>query len=214
MVRVSSNPSDNTALTWRPSPDDFIFIDTDLNSTSPQQNNGSITITIVTPTPAPTDTPTPPPNVGQITPTQTTCTQFRDHNAATLGSVQYSVRNGQISQVNPGVLFYWVPVTDGGTYTITQGTDFDSNYFTQAAGSFVYNSSCTKVDATISTTGGTTTVTFSGTGTFYIGIKYNTGSIVGASTADLPLDGTATYTFETGGVPGSAASVELVPKKP
>ena len=124
------------------------------------------------------------------------------------------MRNGQISQVNPGVLFYWVPVTNGGTYTITQGTDFDSNYFSQAAGSFVYNSSCTKVDASISTTNGVTTVTFSGSGTFYIGIKYDTGSIVGKNTSALPAGGTAFYTFTTGGVSGSAASFNLVPKKP
>jgi len=128
--------------------------------------------------------------------------------------VQYSVKNDKISQVNPGVFFYWVPVTDGGTYTITQTTDFDENYFSQAAGSFVFNSSCTKVDATISTTNGVTTVTFSGTGTFFIGIKYDTGSIVGKSTGDLPPGGTAHYDFSTGGVPGSTAGFDLVPKKP
>jgi hypothetical protein len=148
--------------------------------------------------------------VGQITPTQTTCTQFRDGTAATLGSVQYSVKNAKISQVNPGVFFYWVPVTNGGTYTITQTATPNFKKFSQAAGSFVYNSSCAKVDATVSTANGVTTVTFSGTGTFYIGIKYDTGSVVGENNPG----GTVHYDFTTGGVPGSTAGLDLVPKKP
>ena len=43
--RVSTNPGDVTPLTWKPAPDNFIFIDTDLNTLSPVQSNGLITIT-------------------------------------------------------------------------------------------------------------------------------------------------------------------------
>ena len=45
MLRVSSTPGANTPLTWQPDPDNFIFIDGDLNSIVPAQNNGSITVT-------------------------------------------------------------------------------------------------------------------------------------------------------------------------
>jgi hypothetical protein len=62
--RVSTNPGDATTLTWAIPPNDFEFIDTDLNSFSPPQNNGSITIVGgATPTPQPaTPTPTPRPS--------------------------------------------------------------------------------------------------------------------------------------------------------
>jgi hypothetical protein len=126
------------------------------------------------------------------------------------------VKNGLISQVSPGVFFYWVaftPTSDGQTFTVTQ-SGFDSHYFTQASGSFVYDSSCNKIDGSslISTSGAVTTATFgsvAGT-TYYIGIKYNAGSIVGASP---PSGGTATILFH-GSVPGSDSSIALVPKHP
>jgi hypothetical protein len=57
--RVSTNPGDSTSLTWPPYPNDFEYIDLNLNAISPSQNNGLITITTEG-TPAPTPTPTPP----------------------------------------------------------------------------------------------------------------------------------------------------------
>jgi hypothetical protein len=49
MTRVSSTPGANTALTWAASPNDFIFIDADLNSHSPCSiPPGSITIQATT----------------------------------------------------------------------------------------------------------------------------------------------------------------------
>src|SRR5947207_6790039 len=61
---------------------------------------------------APDDVPgAPPANVGQITPTGTTCNQFRDNQASTLSQLNYSINNqGKVSAVNPGVLFYWIKV--------------------------------------------------------------------------------------------------------
>src|SRR4051812_6922162 len=58
MLRVSSTPGNSTPLTWRGSPDNFLFITIDLNTSSPQQNNGVITIGS-TPEPTPTPTATP-----------------------------------------------------------------------------------------------------------------------------------------------------------
>jgi hypothetical protein len=50
MLRVSGTPGANTALTWAASPDNFFFIDGDLNTHDATQNDGLITITGPTPT--------------------------------------------------------------------------------------------------------------------------------------------------------------------
>ena len=57
--RVSTNPGDSTSLTWQPYPNDFEYIDLNLDAISPSQNNGLITIATGG-TPAPTPTPLPP----------------------------------------------------------------------------------------------------------------------------------------------------------
>src|SRR5438128_1209768 len=45
MLRVSSTPGDMSPLVWRPDPDNFFFIDDNLNTHAPRQTNGVITIT-------------------------------------------------------------------------------------------------------------------------------------------------------------------------
>jgi hypothetical protein len=156
-----------------------------------------------------------PAPVSQITPTATTCAQFKAGTAGTLSRVDYSVKNGNISQVSPGVFFYWVTVTSSGTYTIDQTitTGNFSTKFTVASGSAAYNSSCTKVSSTITqnSTTGAVTVTFAGSGsTFFIGIKYSTGSVVGHA---APSPGTTVhYDFSTQGVAGSTSGLDLKKK--
>jgi hypothetical protein len=154
----------------------------------------------------------------QITPTGTTCNQFRDGTATTLSTVQYSVKNGLVSQVNPGVFFYWVQVdatAGSNTFTIDQAittSNFDSHFFSQAAGSFVYNSGCTKISANISTSNGVTTITFnaSSAGTYIIGIKYDATSVTGFG---APSPGTTvSYTFTLTGFPSSTEGLDLVKK--
>jgi hypothetical protein len=154
------------------------------------------------------------PHVSQITPTATTCAQFKAGTAGTLSRVDYSVRNGNISQVSPGVFFYWVTVSSSGTYTIDQTitTGNFSTLFTVASGSSAFNSSCTKVSTTITQnpTTGAVTVTFAGSGsTFYIGIKYSTGSVVGKA---APSPTTVHYDFSTVGVAGSTSGIDLKKK--
>src|SRR3954451_20746659 len=59
----------------------------------------------------------------QITPTQTTCQQFSAGTSSTLSALSYSVKSGAVSQVAPGVFFYWVKVTataGANTFTIGQ----------------------------------------------------------------------------------------------
>jgi hypothetical protein len=48
MTRVSSTPGASTALTWAADPNNFYFIDTDLNGHSPSEPPGSITIQAAT----------------------------------------------------------------------------------------------------------------------------------------------------------------------
>jgi uncharacterized repeat protein (TIGR01451 family) len=159
-------------------------------------------------------------HVGQITPTGTTCQQFSTGAAATLSSLSYSVKSGKLNQVAPGVFFYWVRLTNvpagTQTFTITQAIttgNYDSHYFNTAAGSFAYTASCGKAASqTVTQSGATTTVTFNAGsgGTFIIGIKYDTGSIVGF-TAPAPTT-TVHYDFSMTGVPGSTNGIDVIKK--
>src|SRR5438477_6491588 len=59
MLRVSNNPGDMSPLVWAAPPNQFIFIDDNLGSHTPNQTNGLITITgVATTTPSPTATST------------------------------------------------------------------------------------------------------------------------------------------------------------
>jgi Prealbumin-like fold domain len=153
--------------------------------------------------------------VAQITPTATTCQLFAAGTSATLDTLQYSLKGpgaGTINQVSPGVFFYWVKVTGGGSYTITQTVSQTGYVIPFASGSFVYDSSCTKLSSatvTQNTTSGTVTATFTGTGTFYIGIKYDPTALKGKA---APNPSTVTYTFATTGVAGSTQGLSLVKK--
>jgi len=157
------------------------------------------------------------PVTSQITPTATTCSQFNSGTAATLSELDYAVKSGKVSSVAPGVFFYWVKVTavaGSNTFTVDQAIttgNFDSHFFSQASGSFVYNSGCTKINSSISTSNGVTTVSFSASsaGTYFIGIKYDSKSVEGFA---APTPTTVHYEFSTVGVPGSTSGIDLVKK--
>ena len=123
------------------------------------------------------------------------------------------MKGGKINQVAPGVFFYWIRVTNGGTYTVTQTTSPQASFkkFSFASGSAVFNSSCTKVSSSISqnSTTGTVTITFSGTGQFYIGIKYDASSVKGVA---APSPSTVHYDFEMPEVLNSIQGLDLVLK--
>ena len=193
----------------------------------PGVNEGSSFVDCDVPTPTPTTTPTPTPTptpmgqVSQITPTGTTCQDFAGGTAQTLDTLNYSVRNGVIHQVNPGVFFYWVKVTapaGNNTFVVNQSitTGNFNTLFAIANGSSVFNSSCTKVNATFTqsdinnTTTGTVTVTFNAptAGIYYIGIKFSPSSVKN-KTAPAPTT-TVGYSFSTTGVPGSTQGLNLV----
>ena len=70
----------------------------------------------------------------------------------------------------------------------------------------------TKVSSTITqnSTTGAVTVTFAGSGsTFFIGIKYSTGAVVGKA---APSPTTVHYDFSTAGVAGSTSGIDLKKK--
>jgi hypothetical protein len=156
--------------------------------------------------------------VSQITPTQTTCSQFSTGTAPTLSNVFYSTKGTTISTDNPGVFFYWVTVKveSSGTVTktITQGTTYAPKlgkpYFVLGAGSFAYSESCATGSALSTMIEGppqALKVKFhaASPGTYFIGIKYQTKSIVGSG----PAAGSYNYTFETTGIGGSTSGLTL-----
>jgi hypothetical protein len=153
--------------------------------------------------------------VSQITPTGTTCSQFANGTAATLGSLNYSVAGGKIkNNVTPGVFFYWVAVTvpaGNNSVTITQTitTGNFNTFFNLGGGGSVFTSNCNSVSNTITQNGNTTTVMFNAptAGTYIIGIKYNSKSIAGAAAPNPP---TVHYDFATTGVPGSTSGLDLI----
>jgi uncharacterized repeat protein (TIGR01451 family) len=162
-----------------------------------------------------TITGAPPTIVSQITPTQTTCSQFASGTSPTLSSIFYSVKSGKVGQnVNPGVMFYWVKVTaaaGSNTFTVTQTRSETSNAFTVASGSQAYTSGCGAVSTTITQAGnGTVTVKFNAAsaGTYYIGVKYNPKAVSGEPVPSP--SSTVSYTFATNGVAGSTSMVNLV----
>ena len=156
--------------------------------------------------------------MSQITPTGTTCSQFRDGTAATLSNLNYSVSGGKIkNNVTPGVFFYWVSVTvpaGNNVFTITE-TITTGNFtgkFSFASGSNVFNSNCNAVsnNMTQKPSTGTVTVSFNApvAGTYIISIKYDSKSIVGLP---APSPGTTVhYNFATTGVPGSTSGLDLI----
>jgi uncharacterized repeat protein (TIGR01451 family) len=153
--------------------------------------------------------------VSQITPTNTTCAQFASGTAGTLGAVTYSTKGTTISTDNPGVFFYWVKVTvptaGPQAFFVTQSTTYHptsgTNLFALAAGSSAYDGSCNTLSTTITGGNDNLKVAFNAPapGTYFIGIKYSTKSIVGSA----PATTNYVYTFTTTGVGGSISKINL-----
>ena len=155
--------------------------------------------------------------MSQITPTGTTCNEFKNGTAETLLSVDYAVKNGLINQLAPGVFFYWLKVTVPAgnnvftvTETITTG-NFTRPFSLANGGNNVWNNSCNSLSNTITqAANGTVTVSFNApvAGTYFISLKYDSGSIKGAA-APAPTT-TVHYDFTTTGVPDSTSGLDLV----
>lgn len=179
--------------------DDLIFeTGTDLID---NDSTASITVTC---------TPPPPPTSAQITPTGTTCQQFRDGTAANLDSILYSTRSsGNIGNVAPGIGFYFVR-WGGGTIHIVQSDDGITPAFGVQSVQVYFASTCDRTRAvSISTTGTTTTVSGLGAGDWVLRLAFDPNTVVGTAS---PAPATVTYTYTTTEVAGSTDSIALAPK--
>jgi hypothetical protein len=153
------------------------------------------------------------PQISETTPSAVTCAQFASGFATGLSSIAYTVSGSKIRTVSVTGFTYWLKVTSGGTYTLTQSTSETSNKLLLASGSAVYDaataSSCSTVTSTITqkASGGSVTVKFSsGTGPFYIGVNFSTSKLVGEA-APTPST-TVQYTIGTG-LTGSSSVIAL-----
>ena len=162
--------------------------------------------------------------VGKITPTGTTCQQYRDDTETTpvpvLGQLQYTSKGGKINAVSPGVFFYYTKVSGDATHRRVDITEI--NDATSAPvipinqGQVVlYDATTCKVVKWTVTPGDEPGEIATGTlpkdGNFIIGVKYNASALKGK---DVPNPTTVTYTFgaELEDVPFDEAFIDLVPK--
>ena len=116
------------------------------------------------------------------------------------------------------MFFYWVEVNasaGSNTFTIDQAittNNFDSHFFSFAAGSNAFDANCVAINGTsVTQNGADVTVTFnSGSGgTVYLGIKFDSTSVKGFS---VPSPTTVHYTFEIVGEVKSTEGLDLKKK--
>jgi hypothetical protein len=153
--------------------------------------------------------------VSQITPAETTCSEFSPGTAETLGSVQYDLNNDLIQRILPRNFLYWVAVTAPAgdntlriTQTITTG-NFNTFFAGVGHGTNVFDSNCVSLERTGSQIGNTTMVRFNApaAGTYYIGINFSAQSLLGQPP---PSPTTVHYDFRTIGVPDSTSGLDLM----
>jgi hypothetical protein len=157
----------------------------------------------------------------QITPTQVTCSQFASGTAPDEPPGGYSVKNGAVNSVNPGVIFYYTHIAApaGGVMTFTQsnagtcGTVWGPMSPQNLGQVKVYSATCGNISSssTLNSTTGTITTTLTGVpaGTdLIVGIKYSPGSLAGQAVG--ACHPTQTYTFSDSG--GSSDTFALIPK--
>jgi uncharacterized repeat protein (TIGR01451 family) len=198
--RVTASADCNTTITntARVTSDDVIYeFDNDL-----LDNTSTATITV--------NCAPPPPPSARITPTGTTCQQFRDGTAANLDAILYSTRSsGDIGNVAPGIGFYFVRWS-GGTIHIVQSDDGITPAFGVQSVQVYLASTCDRTRAvSVSTSGTTTTVSGLGAGDWILRLAFDPNTVVGTAS---PAPATVTYTYTTTEVGGSTDSIALAPK--
>ncbi|PYO44625.1 MAG: hypothetical protein DMD33_02425 [Gemmatimonadetes bacterium] len=146
--------------------------------------------------------------------TGTTCRQFAGLDPASgeagrdITSASYSVKDGKINQVSPGVFFYYTSFQAPGpgsfTVDIVQSETHPtfSTLFAVHQGQIrLFNGNCTSPTVQYSTSespAGIAHVTITGASagqTFIVSVKYNAGSLVGQNAPTSPT--TVHYDFKT-----------------
>jgi len=171
---------------------------TDLND-----NSSTATVTV-------TCAPPPPPSA-KITPTGTTCQQFRDGTAADLNELLYGVRaNGNIGNVAPGIGFYFVQ-WNGSPISIVQTDNGSTPPFGVQSVQVYHSSSCDKLTSgTTVVTGTTTTISIDNpAGSYIVRLAFDPNTVVGSP---APSPSTVVYQYTTNGVANSTDTVNLARK--
>jgi hypothetical protein len=142
---------------------------------------------------------------GQILPTGTTC-QAYGAGATSLNGLLYTLKNGVINSVSPGVFFYYGTVTGtaGQSFTITQTANPSGAPLIpiQHGQIILYDTNCNVVTPFVhSDANGVATGTLPSTGTFIISVKYSPLNLKGQTSP-----GTVTYTI------GGGPQITLAPK--
>lgn len=168
--------------------------------------------------------------VGQLAPTQTTCTQFANGDSPDLEPLQAGIRtNGRIGQINPGVFFFYASVTATSTtlnITVTQTVDPNPHGLPEfvAAGQvgnkqgFIYSFDGSSCSSPLAQLTGTTDLSGSLSGatvgaTYIIGVKYGTEAPVGRNVGHgLANTSLAFYNFTINGFLGASDGADLFRK--
>jgi hypothetical protein len=139
------------------------------------------------------------PPTGKITPTQTTCEQFRDGTNGDLTDEFYLARANKIVSIAPGVFFYYSKITaPASSFTIEVKQSQTLNWKTIGTMQLIlWDANCIKTAVTGSSNNGT--VTFNATGltagaTYYVSVKYDPTTLVGQAVPGKP---TNVYSFLT-----------------
>jgi hypothetical protein len=143
------------------------------------------------------------PPTGKITPTQTTCEQFRDGTNGDLTDELYTVKGTQINSIAPGVFFYYSKITaPASSFTLEVRQTQTLNWRTIGTMQVIlWDANCIKTSVTGSANNGT--VTFSNvTGltpaaTYFVSIKYDPGTLVGQNVGSGNPKPTNVYSFVT-----------------
>jgi hypothetical protein len=139
------------------------------------------------------------PPTAKITPTQTTCEQFRSGTNGDLTDEFYTSKANKIVSVSPGVFFYYSQITaPSSSFTIEVKQTIPAGW--PAIGTMqliLWDANCVKTAVTGTSSNGT--VTFNATGltagaTYYVSIKYDPTTLVGQNVAGKP---TVVYAFRT-----------------
>lgn len=133
------------------------------------------------------------PQTSKITPTSVTCSQFAQGGATDLFDTYYRVASGTISSVSPSGFNYFSKVS-APAYSFpiqvrqTNNTSWNPINISQIGQVVLYNANCAKSTAQGTTTfdaaTGMVTIQVSNAvpaNVYFIGVRYNAGSLVGAA---------------------------------
>jgi hypothetical protein len=122
----------------------------------------------------------------RLTPTNTECVDFRDYPDATgnnLEYLEYQYSEGQVTNVTPGAMFYWIEVLhSGGALSVV--VDQTTAFLMEVTATDVkfYDSFCTRIlDVSFALSEGDAdlTATSLADGTYYMQVRYDPKSLIG-----------------------------------